>query len=86
MSLLLYQFTGDKIALSDWLAEGKQHYKLLEQFEALGGIDGAINKITQRLKANPDDKQGWLILGKLYQAKHNEMAAEVAFAQARELK
>lgn len=71
-SLSVYILLGDKFALAQWLAYGEQHYQLLVQFDQLGGIDGMIAKVKARVKANPDDKQGQLILDKLYQMKARE--------------
>jgi cytochrome c-type biogenesis protein CcmH/NrfG len=85
LAALLYTFSCDRQGLSAWLAGGKEHYQLLEQFNALGGIDGAITSIHQKLGDNPEDSKGWVILGKLYLAKNNVIAAHDAFAKAHNL-
>lgn len=85
-SFLVYQFSGDKFALKHWFAEGNQHYQLLEKFEALGGVEGAISRIKKILENSPNDAQGWMILGKLYQSKGDTANANVAFKKARQLK
>lgn len=83
LSLGLYQFSGNKIALQYWLTQGAQHYQLLDTFEQLGGVDGAIVRIEAKLQSNPNDAQGWLILGKLYLSKHEDVKAQQAFDRAR---
>jgi len=65
----VYHFTGNKPALYAWLAEGQSHYNLLAVFEKLGGVQGAIENIKNKLEKNPGDAKGWLILGKLYLAR-----------------
>lgn len=71
ISLSLYQFSGNKIGLNYWLTRGKEHYLLMQQFQALGGLDGMIAKVKQRLAENPNDMQGQEILKKLLAAKKN---------------
>jgi cytochrome c-type biogenesis protein CcmH/NrfG len=85
LAALLYTFSYDRPGLSAWLAGGKQHYQLLEKFNTLGGVDGAIASIRQKLGDNPDDSKGWFILGKLYLGKENVIAAHDAFAKAHNL-
>lgn len=82
-SMGLYQVSGNKSLLSWWFSEGKQHYQLLTTFEQLGGVDGAIKKIQHKLTDNPNDAQGWFILGKLYLSKGEEGKAQEAFARAK---
>jgi cytochrome c-type biogenesis protein CcmH/NrfG len=82
-SVGIYQFTTDKDALNGWLTHGQEHYQLLEKFNALGGVDGAITRVKAKLAANPNDKEGWMILGKLYLSKQDIAAANAAFAKAR---
>lgn len=71
--------------LKNWLGGGAEHYQLLVQFQQLGGVKGAIASITARLTNDPENVEGWLLLGKLYLADHNDAAAEAAFARARAL-
>lgn len=84
-SLCLYQFTGDKVGLALWMTKGSQHYQLLEQIDNLGGIDQIITRIEAKVKANPDDAQGWFILGKLYLATHDMDKAKDALKKAHDL-
>lgn len=85
LSFGIYQFCGNKIALKNWLKGGEKHFQLVQQFDRMGGVEGAIAKIQIRLKENPDDRQGWLILSKLYLAKGDELRAQNALKKAQEL-
>jgi cytochrome c-type biogenesis protein CcmH/NrfG len=80
-----YQLSGNHPALNQWLSKGQEHYQLQTDIEKLGGIDGIITRIQQKLANNPDDAKGWLILGKLYQDKHDYTAAKKAFQKANQL-
>ena len=81
----LYQFSGNKSALYLWLTHGKEHYQLLEKFDQLGGVDGAIARVKNKLNVTPNDAQGWFILGKLYLSKQDDSDALDAFTKAHEL-
>lgn len=84
-SLGLYYFLSDKQALKLWLTQGKQHYQLLLKVDELGGIDNIIERINKKLAANPQDAQGWFILGKLYFAKQDFASALTALTKAHQL-
>jgi cytochrome c-type biogenesis protein CcmH/NrfG len=58
---------------------------LLVAFQELGGFDGTIARIKEKLKQNPNDARGWQILGKLYLAKGDTRAANKALTKARQL-
>lgn len=74
------------MALKKWLQGGEKHYQLIQQFDRMGGLEGAITKIQIRLKDNPDDREGWLILSKLYLAKGDALRAQNALKKARDFK
>lgn len=82
-SLGLYFTLGSSNHLRNWQTKGRDHYALLVQMEQLGGIDGMIAQIKQKLAVNPEDKKGWFILGRLYLAKNDRENAEKAFARAK---
>lgn len=84
-SVGIYQLLGDKPALNQWITNGKDHYRLLETVNQLGGIDGLIARVKQKLQADPLNAQGWFILGKLYLSKEDNKAAYAAFSKAHEL-
>lgn len=81
----LYSFSGDKVALTKWFSNGLPHYQLLKQFDELGGVDGAISQIKNKLVQHPDDAKGWLILYKLYLSKEDKQAARFAIEKAYKL-
>ncbi len=78
----LYFAISQPAAVNQWLEKGREHYALLVEYQALGGIDGMISRIKEKLDKNPDDAEGWIVLGKLYLAQHNEKAAKAAFQHA----
>jgi cytochrome c-type biogenesis protein CcmH/NrfG len=82
---ILYRFSANPAALKNWLTTGREHYQLLEQFNELGGVDGAINRIEEKLAANPNDAAGWVLLGKLYLGKQDMREAKSAFEKAHAL-
>ncbi len=84
-SFSIYHYFGQSAAVSTWFAQGKNHYKLMTEVDRLGGIDGIITRLKNKLEANPNDAQGWLILGKLYYAKQDFSLATQAFAKAHDL-
>jgi hypothetical protein len=71
-SFSIYLFFTHTIALTEWINHGQQHYELLVEYNQLGGIDGMIAKIKQKLSQNPGDEQGQIILKKLYHIKHEQ--------------
>lgn len=81
-AIVFYIATTNLTALQQWLNGGMQHYQLLTQFEELGGLEGAITKVKDRLSSHPEDVKGWNLLGKLYMAKHDEKQARLAFQHA----
>ncbi|MEO8402750.1 MAG: hypothetical protein ABI597_13345 [Gammaproteobacteria bacterium] len=81
-SLSLYHFSGNHAALTEWILQGKKHYQLQTEVKQLGGIDGIIAHIKQKLQSHPDDAQGWFILGKLYFAQGDYNAAKAALYKA----
>lgn len=78
-----YLIFGNYTGLSEWNNRGEEHYNLLDTFDRLGGVDGAIKKIEDELMQNPKDAEGWYILGKLYLSKHEDAKAKAAFENAR---
>lgn len=85
-SVGLYSLTDNHTALEEWLLHGKEHYQLLVQYQELGGLDGIIKRVNAKVKANPNDAEGWYILGKLYLMKQNFPAAKKALEKAHQLK
>jgi tetratricopeptide (TPR) repeat protein len=81
----LFHISNNTAGLRLWLTEGRAHYDLLVAFQELGGFDGTIARIKEKLKQNPNDARGWQILGKLYLAKGDTHAANMALTKARQL-
>jgi len=81
----IYHFTANTSAISEWLLHGKKHYELQLQVNRLGGIEGIIQRVKQKLEKDPTDAQGWLILGKMYLMQGDEKKAKFAFDKAKEL-
>jgi cytochrome c-type biogenesis protein CcmH/NrfG len=86
LALSLYYFSSNFRVLQFWITQGQSHYQLLEKLDQLGGVEGVITRITEKLKIHPDDAQGWFILGKLYLSKQDKTAAKAAFAKAHALR
>lgn len=82
MALGMYCYVTDFPALTNWLKQGREHYELMVQFNQLGGVDGAILKVQERLALHPEDAEGWRILGKLYLSKGDTAKADWAFGKA----
>lgn len=82
---MIYAFTGNYAGLSQWYAHDKVHYQLQTQIQSLGGINGIIAKIQAKLAADPNDAQGWFILGKLYFSLNNKPEALKALTKAHHL-
>ena|SRR5579872_1165414 len=81
-SLGLYQFNGNQTTLKQWLMYGEKHYRLQQEVNQLGGFAGIIEKIKKKLAENPDDAEGWFILGKLYLANQDYNEAKEALGNA----
>lgn len=48
-------------------------------------VEGLVNQLAQRLRAQPDDAEGWYMLGRSYAALERPADAAVAYAKAVEL-
>ena len=84
-TFILYFSFGEPKALLNWYTHGKSHYQLMTEVDRLGGFDGIIARLKTKLENNPSDAKGWMILGKLYQAKEEYALADDAFARAKTL-
>src|SRR5580698_6057419 len=68
VSLSLFFSTENYDGLKYWLTIGEAHYRLQQEIKNLGGLSGMIKQIKLKLAADPNDAEGWFILGKLYLA------------------
>lgn len=84
-SSIMYQFYLLPPGLNEWISNGKKHYELTEQFDHLGGVNGAISKVKLKLTLNPGDKEGWLILHKLYIMNNEPIQADEALRRAQSI-
>jgi cytochrome c-type biogenesis protein CcmH/NrfG len=82
----LYRYSANSIALQKWFTGGAEHYQLMEKFNELGGVDGAIRRIEEKLATDPNDAAGWVLVGKLYLGKQDMLHAKEAFDRAHTLK
>lgn len=73
-SLFLYLLLGDANALRK--AELQQNSE-----QAANNMVAMVEKVRQKLQQNPDDLQGWLMLGKSYSYLQQYQAAADAFAE-----
>ncbi len=78
----VYVFNNDTPALKQWLTHDENRYQLLQAVNKMGGFNGMLEKIKRKLADNPNDVQGWVILGKLYLGNHDYKNAKDAFAHA----
>lgn len=74
ISLLFYLLLGDPNALAkaEWQAD---------QSKAVANIADMVGKLEQRLKAQPNDAEGWMMLGRSYSYMQQYQKAADAFAQ-----
>src|SRR5207249_711241 len=80
-TISLYPLVSPQNPLKQWLNQGRNHYLLLIQYHHLGGLDGMILRVKQKLADNPNDAEGWFILGKLYLMKQDDKQAKAAFSK-----
>lgn len=85
-SLAIYSLSSNQAKLNQWITRGKQHYQLQVEINNLGGLTGIIQRIKQKLAANPNDAQGWFILGRIYLSNGNVDDAKKALENAYHLK
>lgn len=85
-SLSFYFMNDDQAAIKQWLVRGEKHYRLQQEVDRLGGFAGIVNQIKKKLAVNPDDADGWFILGKLYLANQDYLEAKEALGKAHKLR
>lgn len=85
LACILYFIFGNAPGLNQWLTAGKKHYQLLTEVNQLGGMDTIIARIQQRLKLNPDDIRGWIILGKIFLSEGRIKEARDALDHAKKI-
>ncbi len=81
-SLSLYFVLGDPDAI---VKQAKQQQLIQQQQQAEANILKMVDGLAQRLQQNPNDVEGWLMLGRSFQYLKRYQAAAEAFAQASRL-
>lgn len=66
-------------------ATAKQATPIGNNQNSAGPLDQMAVKLAQRLEQQPDDADGWVLLGKTYQFMGNEQAAEQSYQRAAQL-
>lgn len=74
VSLLFYQVLGEPYALAKAELQATQT-------KAVTNIAQMVGKLEQRLKAQPDDPEGWLMLGRSFSYLQQYQKAAAAFAE-----
>ncbi|PZN76912.1 MAG: c-type cytochrome biogenesis protein CcmI [Candidatus Methylumidiphilus alinenensis] len=80
LGILVYAMLG-RFDLADFRAQPEAH----QQANAAPEIQGMIDRLAKRLKENPNDMKGWLLLGRSYQQTEQFDQAVEAYAQALKL-
>jgi cytochrome c-type biogenesis protein CcmH len=75
-ALLLYFAVGNPAALAPGAAAGEGHGITREQ------IEGMVERLAARMKENPEDAEGWTMLGRSYAVIDRYAEAAVAYANA----
>jgi cytochrome c-type biogenesis protein CcmH len=75
-ALLLYFAVGNPAALAPGAAAGDGHGITREQ------IEGMVERLATRMKENPEDAEGWVMLGRSYAVIDRHAEAAVAYANA----
>ena len=81
-SLALYFALGDPYAIEK---QAKQQQLIEQQQQAEANILKMVNGLAQRLQNNPEDAEGWLMLGRSYLYLKRYQAAAEAFSRASRL-
>jgi cytochrome c-type biogenesis protein CcmH/NrfG len=68
--------------LKNWLHQGQEQLVLRQQLQSIGGKEGMIQRLNVALQKEPNQPQGWYLLGKLYYANGEYAKAIESFAQA----
>ncbi|WP_245395272.1 c-type cytochrome biogenesis protein CcmI [methane-oxidizing endosymbiont of Gigantopelta aegis] len=79
LSVLLYFVLGDPDAIAK---QAEQQQMMQKQQQAQADIERMVSSLAQRLQKNPDDLEGWMMLGRSFLYMKRYQAAADAFAQA----
>lgn len=84
-AILLYLQLGNPLALWRSSDVGPMAKDGMGHELSSAQVEGLVNQLAQRLRAQPDDAQGWYMLGRSYAALERPADAAVAYAKAVEL-
>ncbi|NML45701.1 hypothetical protein HHL11_18275 [Ramlibacter sp. G-1-2-2] len=79
-AIMMYLHLGNPIAL--WSGEDLAHG---HGTPSTAQVEGMVNQLAQRLRAEPDDPEGWAMLARSYSALERHGDAAAAYARAVEL-
>jgi cytochrome c-type biogenesis protein CcmH len=80
LAILLYLHLGNPLAL--WSGED---FAALHEQPSTAQVEGMVNQLAQRLKADGDDAEGWAMLGRSYAALERFGDAAAAYRKATDL-
>jgi len=83
--LLLYQQIGTPTAINMAATKPQAAADQQQAHASQGELDGMVASLQQRLKENPDNPQGWLILGRTLKAMQRYEEAKTALTTANRL-
>ncbi|MCZ2441208.1 MAG: c-type cytochrome biogenesis protein CcmI [Burkholderiales bacterium] len=75
IAVAVYATLGNREGLDPSLARAPSHFGPQD-------VDAMVERLAERMKADPSDPEGWLLLGRSYMAMERFDAARDAFAQA----
>lgn len=75
VAVAVYAMLGNRSALDPVLAQAPSQFSQQD-------IDAMVERLAERMKADPSDPEGWLLLGRSYMAMQRFEAARDALAQA----
>ncbi len=85
VSVGLYSLWGNFTETTTWLETGKDRYELRKKFYHLGSVKDIVIHMRQYMEKNPQDTNGWYLLGKLALNDQQMELAQYAFQQAHAL-
>lgn len=89
LAILIYQYLGDPAALQDQPENTVQNmpagHPALTEGASQPSVDAMVARLAERLDQQPDDPQGWFMLGRSYMALERYPEAVQAFERLQQL-
>ena len=79
-AIVLYLHLGNPLAL--WQPEDSGHGHDDARATSAAQVEGMVNQLAQRLRREPDDAEGWILLARSYTALERHADAALAYARA----